>query len=179
MNQRKRKIWIITGPRGVGKTRFCSHLAEEAQKSGCVIAGLICPPGYEEKEKTTIHIQDLSSGKKAVLARVRTAETKELHTDHWIFDQKVMTWGNEVLGTIQGCDLLVVDELGPLEFSRGEGWQNGLTAIDSGFFNTCAVVIRPELLQEACNRWPTARVMEIPSGLDEKTENKLIQTILN
>ena len=178
MNIPARKIWIVTGPRGVGKTRFCSHLVEEARHRGLKIAGVICPPAYQQKEKTAIHIEDLSSGEKGILARVRTAETDQLHTDHWVFDPKMMAWGNDVLGSIQNCDLLVVDELGPLEFSRGEGWQNGLKVIENGSFNVCAVVIRPELLQQACGRWPTAQVLEIPAGLDEMNEAELIKTIL-
>mgnify|MGYP000869343980 CR=1 FL=1 len=178
MNIPARKIWIVTGPRGVGKTRFCTHLVEEARRNGIKIAGLICPPAFHEKEKKAIHIEDLASGVKGILARVRTAETDQLHTDHWVFDPKMMTWGNDVLGAIQSCDLLVIDELGPLEFLRGQGWQNGLKVIENGFFNICVVVIRPELVDEACSRWPSARLLEIPAGLDEKNEAELIKTIL-
>ncbi len=44
------------------------------------------------------------------------------------------------------CDLLIVDELGPLEFERNEGWPAGLAAIDSAAYKVGVVVIRPELL---------------------------------
>ena len=54
-----------------------------------------------------------------------------------------MDWGNQTLNTSTPCDVLVVDELGPLEFERGIGLQNGFTAIDSRNFDFALVVIRP------------------------------------
>ena len=62
--------------------------------------------------------------------------------------------------------MLIVDELGVLEFERDQGWVAGLAAIDSGDYRLGVVVIRPELLDQAQRRWPTARVIEI-SGVDQ------------
>jgi hypothetical protein len=53
-----------------------------------------------------------------------------------------------------------------LEFERGEGWQAGLAAIDAGDYRLGVVVIRPELLDQARQRWPAARVIEI-SGVEQ------------
>jgi hypothetical protein len=64
------------------------------------------------------------------------------------------------------CDVLIVDELGVLEFERHQGWLAGLSAIDSGDYQLGLVVIRPELLQQAQQRWSSARVIEI-SGVDQ------------
>ena len=37
-------------------------------------------------------------------------------------DAEVLAWGTRILQQATPCDLLVVDELGPLKFERGEGW---------------------------------------------------------
>lgn len=59
------------------------------------------------------------------------------------------------------CDLLVIDELGPLEFEQDSGWQAGLQTIDTREFAIGLVVVRPELLAKALMRWPDAYMVEI------------------
>jgi nucleoside-triphosphatase len=171
------QIWLITGPREVGKTRFCIHLIEKARALGMTLAGLICPPEYDGDLKISIRIENLATGEKAVLAQARTSELEGVLTDRWAFDPVILDWGNQVLGNIPPCDLLVVDELGPLEFTQGQGWQNGLVVLDRGNFQTALVVIRPELIPTACNRWPAAKILEIPAGLNELAENQLQEMI--
>lgn len=99
-------------------------------------------------------------------------------TERWVFNEDVLTWGNQVLADTDGCDLLLVDELGPLEFNRGQGWQNGLQAIDKGEYKIAVVVIRPALVETAVKRWPHAHVMEIPPSLADEDMQLLINKIL-
>jgi nucleoside-triphosphatase len=84
-----------------------------------------------------------------------------LHTPRWSFHAEAVAWGNAAFNAASPCDLLVVDELGPLEFERGEGWQAGLATIEAWDYRLGVVVIRPELLGVARQRWPQARVIEI------------------
>ena len=57
--------------------------------------------------------------------------------------------------------LLVVDELGPLEFVRGVGLMAGLAAVDEGRYAAAFVVVRPALVDEALRRWPDATVLDV------------------
>lgn len=179
MTAKDSKKWIITGPCQVGKTRFCSHLIQQAQSQDLQIAGLICPPVYIGQQKTTITIENLKTQQNRNLATARTSETQGLLTERWVFDEDVLAWGNQVLAETEGCDLLLVDELGPLEFNRGLGWQNGLHAIDKGEYQIAVVVIRPALVETAVKRWPQAQVVEIPSGLTDENMQQLITNILH
>lgn len=172
-------IWIVTGARGIGKTRFCQNLIRKASQKAMSVEGIICPPGFTGADKTSIQVQSIKTGERFQLARVRNEETDGLITDHWIFDAEVMKWGDQVLAKAGECDLLIVDELGPLEFERGEGWQSGLLAVDKGQYEIAVVVIRPELLTLACQRWPSAKVIEIPALLDERSECQLQEMILS
>ncbi len=171
------ELWLLTGPRGVGKTRFCQNLIQFAKDKDLSVNGLICPPGFTGDTKTAIHLLDLNSGKQRLLARVKTQETNELTTDHWIFDPQVLEWGNQLLADIPACDLLIIDELGPLEFKRGQGWQNAFKALEVQNYRAAVVVIRPELLVEAQTRWKNTRILEIPPDLDEETEKELLGMI--
>jgi len=82
----------------------------------------------------------------------------------WIFDQIALAWGNQVLKTVIPCDMLIVDELGPLEFEAGVGWSSGLQALDSRSYQVGLVTIRPEMLKVARQRWPFAGVVDMESA---------------
>jgi len=178
MNESSTNIWMITGARETGKTRFCTHLIQKARGEGLEIAGLLSPPVYVNGVKTAIEVEDLRSRERRTLARSRNDDQGSIQTKRWSFDTEVLNWGNELLGIETPCDLLLVDELGVLEFERGGGWQNGLAAIQSGRFRLAVVVIRPELIDKAIGLFNKARVLEIPPHLDASQEKVMLDMIL-
>lgn len=78
----------------------------------------------------------------------------------FFFDPEVLAWGAEVLARRVPCDLLVVDEVGPLELGGG-GWAVGLDVLRSGDFRLGLAVVRPELLAEVQARLPGAQSVEV------------------
>jgi hypothetical protein len=49
-----------------------------------------------------------------------------------------------------------VDELGPLEIVRGQGWQKAFNVLNRGDFRLALVVVRPELVDQARLHLPPA-----------------------
>ncbi len=88
------------------------------------------------------------------LAVLRGSKTTGIYTTKWQFDQESIQWGAEILLKAVPCDLLFVDELGPLEFEHGKGWQSGLQAINSRAYSLAITVIRPKLIDTALQHWP-------------------------
>jgi len=169
-----RKRFIVTGMQGSGKTTFCQVLIHQAKKAGWRIGGVLSPPVFEGDEKVGIDIVDLSTNQRKRLAKLREEGGEGPQTIRWTFNEDALTWGNAVLGSVSSCDLLIVDELGPLEFERAEGWLNGFSAVDTGEYKFAVIVVRPQLVEQALEKWPEARVVEIShpdqaSGLAEKT----------
>lgn len=179
MNAKEPNIWIITGPFQVGKTHLCNSLKRHAQIQGLNLAGVICPPVFEKELKTAITIENLKTNERKTLAYKRTTETEGLLTEHWVFNEEVLKWGNRVLAETKGSDVLLIDELGPLEFTRLEGWQNGLLAIDKGEYKIAVVVVRPSLVETAVNRWPYAKVIELSDRLEPEETQSLVEEILS
>lgn len=158
------RLWILTGPRGSGKTTLCRRLAAEAKALGWDVAGVLSPAVFTGGEKTGIEALDLRGGDSRQFAR-RPVDMDGSTSRHpsWIFDQIALAWGNQVLARAVPCDMLVVDELGPLEFEAGLGWSAGLKALDSRTYQVGLVTIRPELLAAARQRWPFAGVVDMES----------------
>ena len=169
LGQHPASLVILTGERGSGKTALCSLLVEQGRKAGWQVRGLMTPAVFEDGQKTAINVQDLHSGEQCLLARVRQAGDAGIQTTYWTFDSLALEWGSRILKESVPCDLLLVDELGPLELLRKQGWTAGLDVLESGNFRLGVVVIRPELLEIACQRWPHARQITVisPDGTSD------------
>lgn len=153
------QLFLVTGLRGVGKTTWCGELIALARQRGLRVAGLWSPPVFENGRKIGIDLVDLASDARRRLANLRGKETAAVATIQWAFDADVIAWGSAALQTLPPHDLLVLDELGPLEFMRGEGFTAALDVLDAGAYRVAVVVIRPSLLPEAQARWPHAQVI--------------------
>jgi len=153
------QLFLITGLSGVGKTTWCGELVRLAQQRGLRVAGLWSPAVFADGRKVGIDMVDLHTEEQRRLACLRGKEATAVSTIQWAFDEEVIAWGNHVLAHLPDNDLLVIDELGPLEFLRDEGLLAGLRVLDAGAYRVAAVVIRPSLLPEAQARWPHAQVI--------------------
>lgn len=155
-------LWIITGEIGAGKTVLCASLIKAFEGLGWQISGLRSPAIMEAGKKIGIAVENLSTKEMRQLA-VHDYKPGGLEDEpiHWTFDQQVLVWGNQVFAQATPTDLLVVDEIGPLEMKREQGWVNALRALDSRQYRQAVLVIRPKLLAMAHSRWQWASTIEI------------------
>jgi nucleoside-triphosphatase THEP1 len=160
------QLIILTGQRGVGKTQLCREIVNQARVRLWDISGVISPARFEQGQKTGIEVEDLRSGQTRLFAKRRAGNTSTVCTEAWDFDTDILAWGNTCLANAVPCELLLVDELGPLEFEMGQGWLAGFDVLDSQEYQIAIVVIRPELLEKACARWPNALTLKIDSQRD-------------
>ncbi len=153
------QLILVTGLSGAGKTTWCSRLAKLAAEQGLEISGILSPGIFKGNQKIGIGVRDLYTGEERQLAKLRDTEDAELSTPRWTFDPEVLDWANTQLECSPRTDLLIIDELGPLEFLRNEGLTSGLVRIDGCDYQVACVVIRSSLLQKALQRWPSALVV--------------------
>ncbi len=165
-------LYFLTAPSGAGKTTFCRALAEQARAAGWDVAGILSPPVFENGEKVGILAQNLRIGETHQLAQCSTSRlplstshspTSHLSLGQWLFSHSVLAWGNDLLAHSLPADLFIVDELGPLELIRGEGWVNAFEALRSGEYKIGLVVIRPELVETARRLFPASQVIPLDS----------------
>lgn len=150
-------LLIATGEIGAGKTAWCAELARRGLACGLSVAGLLSPAVFAGGQKVAIDLLDISSQK-----RRRLAGRRSPHQDgkKWQLDLETLHWGNQVLDAIVNCQLLILDELGPLELLEHQGLTKGLDLLDRQAFSACAIV-RPSLLSNAEQRWPWAARLNI------------------
>lgn len=176
-------ICVITGERGSGKSTLCARVASDAGAQGLTVAGLLT-----ERCDTADHISlrrvvDLRTGESrhfgsqgrerdrdarsegmAGLPNTELGPTSDSLTPGWRFDPGVFTWANEALARSTPCNLLVLDEIGPLELIGGRGWVGALAALLSRDYDLALVVCRPCLLGEL-----KKRLGESPADIIEVT----------
>ncbi len=154
------QLILLTGLSGVGKTTWCSQLVALARERGLTVNGLLSPSVFKEGRKVGINIADLQSGETRQLASLRKGDSGKIGTPRWSFDPEVTAWANRVLEEPAPSDLLVIDEVGPLELLQDEGLTAGLRRLDAGEYKVACVVIRISLLPNALQRWPHATVVK-------------------
>jgi nucleoside-triphosphatase THEP1 len=165
-----RSIVLVTGDSGSGKTQFCASVINAIQREDlhkATIRGILSPALIRHDEKLGIQAANVETSEHKNLAELNDGEPGTTSTKRWRFDPKVLAWCNAILSNATPCDVLVLDEIGPLEFERGEGFTIGLEAIDSGEYKLALVVVRPHLLDAALERWPEAEILNV-----EALENK-------
>ena len=156
-----REIIILTGDLSSGKTSLCLEIAKVAKEKGLDVAGMISPAVFTGSQKTAIDALDLRSWKRNRMAELHKGKKSDLETKRWSFDPSVVAWGNQVLADATPCDLLIIDELGPLEFERNEGWTEGFSALDEEKYKAAIVVVRPSLIDAAEERWLITRKINL------------------
>jgi iron complex transport system ATP-binding protein len=154
------QLILVSGLSGAGKTTWCSNLIQRAKEAELNVTGILSPGIFQDGKKIGIQVVDIKSDEKRQLAVLKKTERSDLSTPRWSFRSEVMEWANSKLGTLENTgDLLIIDELGPLEFLRDQGLTAGLDLIDRNNYKIAFVVVRSSLLPKALQRWPNAIVI--------------------
>ncbi len=143
------RIIVITGDRGAGKSTYCMQLLEQARRQGLSTAGVISPAVYTKNKKNEFYAMDAKTSEKRLCGTRTAADTGTIGC--WKMNPSVIAWGNELIRKSCPCDCLFIDELGPLEFKKQEGFTAAFEVLRNGGFGTAYVVIRPECLSDIRN----------------------------
>ncbi len=172
---------IITGKSGSGKTQFCAAIVNTLRQGDLRrkdIRGILSPALIRDGEKVGIQAVNLITFEHKNLAEEHDSDPGPISTKRWNFDPDVVAWCNQVLSDATPCELLVLDEIGPLEFEHNTGFLAGLEAVDSGSYTLALVVVRPHLLEKALQRWPEAEVCDVEEISDhEKAVEEIAQKV--
>jgi len=137
-------ILLITGARRSGKTTLLLRVRQAAQAHGLSTGGVLSVARFSGDEKVGIDVMDAATGVTCPLAVVGTGGA--IHTGHYSFDVEGIAAGLRFAQAGGTADVFFVDELGPLELERNQGWAEVLPLLTARAFGVAFVVVRPELI---------------------------------
>jgi len=158
------KINLITGERDVSKTILCSYLIEKLKFNGYSVAGIISPGIYRDEVKVGINALNIKSGEQVKLADYSPGWDVENPLRIWKMNSDAIPWGNDVLIKSIPCDVLIIDELGYLEFEKNSGWDKSFDILEEKQFKIAFVVVRENLVRAALSHWENAKLIKIKLG---------------
>ncbi|MEJ2554715.1 MAG: nucleoside-triphosphatase [Anaerolineae bacterium] len=146
---------ILSGESGCGKTNICTRIVAMTRARGLAVTGVVTLPRLVDGRKVGLDVEDIRSGRRRPLAEAYAESDPSIagattgpSTGSWQFYADGLAWGAMLLRRATPCDLLVIDELGPLELLQGEGWTVGLEILGSSRYRMALVTVRPGLLPQ-------------------------------
>jgi nucleoside-triphosphatase THEP1 len=121
-------IALVTGEIGCGKTTVCERAIDLLRARGLAPSGVLSLPRLDENGvKTGIDALDVVTGEQRRLANLVPGGGETI--GDYTFDRASLDWViGRLLAAIAGltrageCDVVVVDEIGPLELERQGGF---------------------------------------------------------
>lgn len=172
-----RKVFIITGRTGQGKTRFIEKLTEALTSQGVRAGGIMAPRITEEETTTGYDIADIGTGKRVPFLRYINRQLKHGFERFTVIDEGYQT-GLDALepGRNISSNIVVIDEIGPMELS-GKGWDKRMAELMQTYKGHLIIVVRKSLVEEVKNRYGISDpfiydvgASEAPAAIREITE---------
>jgi nucleoside-triphosphatase THEP1 len=152
-SEKSNNILIVSGKVHTGKTTFVSILAEVLKRDRLTLAGFICPGSFSGGRRSAYTLVDLDDGTGYPFA---TTEEREgwIRFRRFFFNPEALKQGERIImkGLEKGADLLVLDEVGPLELEGG-GWSRLLGSLKKEERVMQLWVARESILEDLCRRW--------------------------
>ena len=126
-NASKRKIYIISGDVGSGKTTFMKNLSNAMQKKGLEPAGFIAEGKYENNKRSEYNLINLQTGDTQQICSTSKNNTQTFKQGAFYFNNQGIEFGEEILSpeNIINEKIIFIDEVGPFEL-RGKGWSDAI-----------------------------------------------------
>ncbi len=155
-------VLILTGERGVGKSTVCRRVVRLARERGYVCGGILTLVEGDDR-----YVVDVGDGRRRRLTQGSDGSSSVIQ-GRFRFSAQTLSWGNRTLCQAAPCDLLVIDEVGPLEVERREGWVAAFDVLAAGRFALAILVVRPELVDQVREMFPDC----MPEVLTVTRENR-------
>lgn len=151
------RLVFLTGDQQGGKTSLVLDLAQQARSSSLHVAGIACPGLWEAGERSGFDLLELDTGRRISLSR----RVPGLRPVPFRFESAALESGRQALAVSrwQRADLVVVDEVGPLEL-QGGGWACMLPGLLSRGHQLKIWVVRRSVIQKVKEYFGVQPVIE-------------------
>ncbi len=145
-------VMLISGARQVGKTTLLSAVRAAALARGLTVGGFLSVARFVDGVKDGIDLLDAATGAVLPLATYQDqthGASEIVVTGHYVFNPDALDAGLRFAEAGRAAGVYFVDELGPLELTRGAGWAAVIPLVRARAFGVAFVTVRPELIDVA------------------------------
>ncbi len=175
-----KRLLLITGPPGIGKTTVLMHAVGALKEMGYEVGGMVSKEVREGGVRVGFEVMDLHSGRKGWLARACQLAGPR------IGKYCVDLGGLESIGAravsfaADNCDLVAVDEIGPMELLSAGFRQAVEKAIESGKPFVATIHFRSsDPLVESIRKRDDAETFVVTTENRVSMPGVVVQTVLN
>jgi molybdopterin-guanine dinucleotide biosynthesis protein A len=112
---------LVVGEPGSGKTSWCREYVDRRRESGSSVGGILCPAIERQGQRIGSNVVDLLTGQEVPFARLsrRKSFTAGEVVGDYTISRRGISFACAAIGRAveNKCDLVVIDEVGPLELS--------------------------------------------------------------
>jgi len=176
-----RKIFIISGPVGGGKTTFARAIIEFLKDQDIKAEGILSERVMEGSKTKGYDIIDITTGKREVFLTENEKTGKETIGKFYI-SPKGLERGRSILGELVTVKtgIVIIDEVGLLEL-QGRGWNDAIYQLLERSSNHILMTVRNKFVDDVKKKWnlPDAVIFYVPDNDKGKTGWLIYQQIKN
>ena len=176
-----RKIFIISGPVGGGKTTFTKNIIEFLKDQDIKSEGILSERITGGSETLGYDIIDISTGKREVFLR-ENEKTGNEKIGKFYISPKGLAKGRSILEelTTYITGIVIIDEVGLLEL-QGRGWHDSISELLEKSSNHILITVRDKFVDEVKKKWnlSDAIIFNVPDNDNRKAGWLIYQQIKN
>lgn len=161
--QRRPPVFVVTGAVRQGKTTFVQEVVNGLVRNGYSVGGFLANGIDQEGTRTGFELLDIQQSQSMPLCSTVPVEDA-VRIGNYYFSDAGLSKGKELLSLeeVSGKQIIVIDELGPLEVANG-GWSNAVEQLVQYSMTPQLWVVRRGILDKMLQKWPigTARIFEL------------------
>jgi molybdopterin-guanine dinucleotide biosynthesis protein A len=171
---------LVVGESGSGKTSWCREYIKRRRESGSSVGGILSPSIEKQGQRVGSNALDLLTGQEvpfAWLSGYRSFKRGEVVGDYTISRNGIIFACDSIKRAVESrCDLVVIDEVGPLEL-RGKGLMPAVKLALASAVNAL-IVVRSSLKETLQRQFPeyefvvVADLMQSGSNVSELADYK-------
>lgn len=125
-------IWLVTGPPGVGKSTLISKVVLRLKSAGVIVGGCTTAEKRSGGTRVGFEVRDLTSGRTGELASVESRLGPRVGRYRVNLTDLARVGAGGVGAAASSSELIVIDEVGPMELVSPEFRRAVQSCIESG-----------------------------------------------
>jgi nucleoside-triphosphatase len=112
----QKRVLLLTGNPGVGKTTILIKTVEALKAEGISVGGMISREAREDNVRVGFEIIDLTNNRHGWLAHITQRTGPQVGKYHVNLEDLENIGATAIVEAVEKCDVIAIDEIGPMEF---------------------------------------------------------------